>query len=517
MLTAARPASVLALLLLGHSLLHVLLGWMLGLSADEAQYALGADRLAPGYPAHPPLVAWLQWPLVAPGLPEGLLRLLPQALWVLTALLIHDIAQRLHTLLVPAVGTAAQAGLWAVGAFSLAPLPHLLGIALLPEGLLMFCTVALLWQTLRLLDALGPRGRHDWLLLGALLGLAVLASDLAALAVLPVAGVLLATHGPGLLRRRGPWLALLVMLLLALPNLAWNLLHGGGSWQLALRQAAAALGGDWGAARVLLFLLVQLLMYPLLLWGITGLRHAVRGGFEIDRAQAWLLAFFALPLLVLAVLSGGGAGLTLTPAPGWAALAPFAGVGLAALWAGGRRVLVAGCAVAQGLATLVLYLLLLLAGPPWLSSAGPEASEPEASNPFANFYGWEEAGSWARQLAYRHNIPRLAVQGRVQASRLAWYARPLPVHVLAPPGGPLAGDAGPLPPGASAVLLDWSQQPFQLPVGEGLFQRCEPVQGIEARHAGRMVAHFRFSLCYGWGGQPAPRARDAIGTGEATR
>ncbi len=120
MLTSHRPASVLALLLLGHSLLHVLLGWMLGFSADEAQYALGADRLAPGYPAHPPLVAWLQWPLVALDLPEGLLRLLPQALWVLTALLIHDIAQRLHTLLVPAVGTAAQAGLWAVGAFSLA-------------------------------------------------------------------------------------------------------------------------------------------------------------------------------------------------------------------------------------------------------------------------------------------------------------------------------------------------------------------------------------------------------------
>ncbi len=501
---AIRPPVVLALLLLGHSLLHFILGWVLGLSGDEALHLLYAAHPAPGYVDHPPLVGWVQWPMLALGAPEGLLRLVPEVLWVLTALFIHDTARRLHTLLVPAAGRIDDAGLWAVLAYSLAPVLHILGIGLLPDTLLMLFTAALLWQTLRLLDDSRVGQLHEWLLLGALLGLAGLSKYTALFALLPVLACLLSAHGLRLLLRAGPWLALLLVLALVLPVLLW---HAGPDGANPLR---SAMGGAWDLGQLLVFLLAQSLLYPLLIWGVFGLRHKVLGGLELDPSQAWLLAFFALPFTVLTGVSGGGASLTHWTAPAWVALAPFAGLGLAALWAGGQRRLIWLLGGLQALFTVGLYALMLLAGPPWLSSEAPGSPEPERSNPFADFYGWHDAGLYAQQLAGEHRIPRLAVQHRSLASRLAWYARPLPVHVLAPDEtDPFSLWNGPLPPGASAVLLDWSQLAYQLPVGEGMFERCEPAQSLTVQHAGRAVSRFRLHLCHGWGGLPAPRRQDA--------
>lgn len=503
---ATRPAHVLALLLLGHSLLHFVLGWMLGLSGDEAHYALYGAHPALSYYDHPPLVGWVQLPLVALDAPEGLLRLVPEALWVLTALFIHDTARRLHTLMVPAVGSADSAGLWAVLAYSLAPVLHILGIGLLPDTLLMLFTAAILWQTLRLLDETIARRLPDWLLLGALLGLAGLSKYTAIFAALPVLACLLATHGLRLLRRPGPWIALLLAVTLVLPVFVWNAQH---DWISFAYQLKHGKGSHWQLGQLLVFLLAQALLYPLLVWGVSGLRHKVLGGFGLDGSRAWLLTFFALPFAVLAWLSGGGSSLPHWTAPAWVALAPFAGLGLAALWAGGRRTLIWVLGGLQALFTLGLYVLMLLAGPPWIASEPPGSGEPEMVNPFTDFYGWNEAGAHAQQLARENNIPHLAVQNWTLASRFAWYARPLPVHVLAPDFDQFSLWTGPLPVGASAVLLDWSQMAHELPVGEGLFERCEPGESFAVQHAGRPVSRFRLFLCHGWGGRPAPRRQDA--------
>lgn len=504
--TAPRTSTLLlALLLLGHSLLHFTLGWVLGLSGDEAHYALYGANLALSYYDHPPLVGWLQWPLVALDAPDGVLRLLPEALWVATALFVFDTARRLHRLLVPAAGSADAAGLWAVLAYSLAPLLHVLGIGLVPDTLLMFFTAAILWQTLRLLDEALAQSLGAWLLLGALLGLAGLAKYTAIFAALPVLACLFAAHGTALLRRAGPWLALVLALVLVLPVFVWNAQH---DWISFAYQLKHGKGSHWQAGQVLVFLLVQALLYPLLIWGAAGLRHQVLGGFEFDRAQAWLLAFFALPFAVLAYLAGGGSSLPHWAAPAWVALAPFAGLGLAALWASGRRALIYAFGGLQAFITVSLYALMLLAGPPWMAGEAPDSQAPETLNPFTDFYGWDEAGLRATELAHQHNISHLAVQNWTLASRLAWYARPMPVHVLAPDFDQFTLWTGPLPLGTSAVLLDWSQMAHQLPVGDGLFERCEPADTVTVRHAGRLVSHFDLYLCHGWAGRPAPRRRD---------
>jgi hypothetical protein len=144
-----------------------------------------------------------------------------------------------------------------------------------------------------------------------------------------------------------------------------------------------------------------------------------------------------------------------------------------------------------------------------MSSEGLEAREPEMINPFTDFYGWDQVGTRAVQLARERGVDHLAVQNWTLASRFAWYARSLPVHVLDPGFDQFSLWTGPLPVGASAVVLDWSQMSHQLPEGAGMFERCEPAEVVPVRHAGRTVAHFGLHVCHGWGGRPAPRRHDA--------
>jgi 4-amino-4-deoxy-L-arabinose transferase-like glycosyltransferase len=57
--------------LLALVLLHLAIGASIGLSVDEAHYLLYAAYPDWSYFDHPPLVGWVQWPLVALGAPSG--------------------------------------------------------------------------------------------------------------------------------------------------------------------------------------------------------------------------------------------------------------------------------------------------------------------------------------------------------------------------------------------------------------------------------------------------------------
>jgi hypothetical protein len=253
---------------------------------------------------------------------------------------------------------------------------------------------------------------------------------------------------------------------------------------------------------VLQFLLAQLLVYgPLALWGGVALLRQGRRPLFGTPVLLGLFSFFALPFALLLYLSGGGSGLPHWTAPAWAALSPFAGVGLAALWATGRGRALAIMAALQALLCALLYALMLTAGPPWMSSR----EQPEQINPFTDFHGWEEAGQRARRLAQELQLNRLGVQNWTLASRLAWYARPLPVHVLDPAFDQFSLWSGDLPVGADALVMDWSQMAYELPVGAGMFAHCAPVDGFAVEKLGRPVSGFVFYHCRDWGGKPQPK------------
>jgi 4-amino-4-deoxy-L-arabinose transferase-like glycosyltransferase len=501
-LSLAVPRNVRLMLAL-LCVLHFGLGAALGLSVDEAHYALYAAHPDWSYFDHPPLVGWAQWPLVVLGAPTWALRLVPELLWLGTALVVYHLAERLQS---AAIGAAelppGQAGLWAVLALALAPLLHVLGIGLLPDTLLVFFTALLVWTTLDLMDAALVRRALPWLALGLLLGLAGLSKYTAIFAAVAVAACLLLAHGAALLRNGWAWLALMLAVLLVVPVAYWNQANG---WISFTYQAKHGAGGGWQGSHVARFLVVQLLVYgPLLLWGWSGWRQAQA------RSSRSLALFFVLPFAVMAFLSGGGTSLPHWTAPAWVALAPFAGIGLAHAVHQGRRWPILCLGAVQALLCAAVLGLMLTGGQPFITNTSGQGNSAQPSNPFADVHGWDTAGERARALAAQHGLQSVSVQNWTLASRLGWYARPLPVHVLEDRFDQFDLWAGDLPRGASTLLVDWSQLGYAVPLGEHGFADCALLATQDVQRWGQPLAHFRFYACHNWAGHtPQPRLAGA--------
>lgn len=480
--------------------LHFGMGALLGLSVDEAHYALYAVHLDWSYFDHPPLVGWAQWPLVALNAPTWAMRLVPELVWLATALLAYRLAERLNASTQPMVPTG-QAGLWAVAALALAPLLHVLGIGLLPDTLLMFFSVALLGLTWDLMDGNIVRRPLPWVALGAVLGLAGLSKYTAILAAAAVALCLMLAHGVAVLRNVWLWMSVAIGLLLVMPVAYWNERN---QWISFVYQAQHGAGGGWQVAHLLRFLVVQLLVYgPLLLWGLAGVPRAQGAS---PRA---LLLFFVVPFVVLAALSGGGTSLPHWTAPAWAALAPFAGVGLAHAMQNGHRWVIWGLVSVQGLVSAAALGLMLTGGVPLFTGATGQGNSANPSNPFADLHGWDAAGSRARVLAEQHGLQSVGVQNWTLASRLGWYASPLPVYVLEDRFDQFDLWAGDLPAGGNTLFVDWSQLAYMAPIGDNGFTDCTLLETQDVRRLGTTIATFRFYACHNWSGQPRPRLRGA--------
>jgi len=489
------------ILLLVVCILHFGLGALLGLSVDEAHYALYAVHLDWSYFDHPPLVGWTQWPLVALDAPTWAMRLVPELVWLATALLAYRLAERLNASAQP-TAPAGRAGFWTVVALALAPLLHVLGIGLLPDTLLMFCSVALLGLTWDLMDAGAVRRPLPWLALGVVLGLAGLSKYTAILVAAAVALCLMLAHGAGVLRNVWLWMAVGIGLLLVLPVAYWNERN---HWISFVYQARHGAGGGWQVTHLARFLVVQTLVYgPLLLWGLAGVRQAAGGH---PRA---LLLFFVVPFVVLAGLSGGGTSLPHWTAPAWAALAPFAGVGLALARQHGRRWIIWGLVAVQGLVCTAVLGLMLTGGVPVVTGSTGQGNSAAPSNPFADVHGWDVAGSRARVLAQQHGLHSVGVQNWTLASRLGWYARPLPVYVLEDRFDQFDLWAGDLPAGGDTLLVDWSQLAYAVPMGDNGFANCTLLETQDVRRLGTTIATFRFYACRNWSAQPLPRLRGAV-------
>jgi 4-amino-4-deoxy-L-arabinose transferase-like glycosyltransferase len=501
---SAMPTRLRALLALVFAL-HVLLGANLGLSVDEAHYALYAAHPALSYFDHPPMVGWVQWPLVALSAPTVLLRLVPGLLWLGTLLLVYRLTLRIAAAEGLAQDAAAgedamRAGFWALAVLLLAPLLHILGIGLLPDTLLMFWSVALMLQTLRLMDRTHADSLAQWLLLGALLGLAGLSKYTAIFTAAAVALCLLRAHGLALLRKPALWLATLLALALVSPVAIWNAQN---HWVSFVYQVKHGAGSSWQGVHLLRFLLVQVLAFgPLLFWGWAGGRRVAAG-------ERLLLGFFAIPFAVLAYLSGGGSSLPHWTAPAWVALAPFAGIGLAGRRYAGQRLGVKILLALQAVACVALPALMLSAGMPFMEGKAASAESSDAPNPFADLHGWDAAGARAKELAAQQGLDAVAVQNWTLASRIGWYARPLKVHVLEATFDQFDLWAGKLAPGSSALLVDWSQLPYETPLGAHGFQQCSKLDHLEVQRLGYAVSNFDFYACSGWSGDPLPRLKSA--------
>lgn len=489
---------LLALLALGLGI-HAVFATLLTLSVDEAHYAYYAVRLDWSYFDHPPLVGWVQWPLVALGAPDGILRLIPQALWLVACLLARRLALDINAL-VPAwnyASTAKEAaGLWAVALMLCAPLMHVLAVGLLPDTLLMVLTLLIMQSTLRL--AVTPLGKQHatlkrWLALGALLGLAGLSKYTAIIPALTVIAILIRMHGITLLTMRGPWLAVALALLIVTPVFVWNAQH---DWISFAYQLAHGGGGTWQIRRLAAFIAIQLAAYGPLL--ALGSYLCLR---DIIRQKKWFVAgltlFFIFPFCITALLSGGGS-LPHWTAPAWLAITPFAANAIGAHWASGKQFWIRAFVRVQVAICLLAFVLLFFVGIPGITQDHPWGKK----NPLADMWGWDSAGALAQTLSHEHNIPSVSVRNWTLASRMAWYAKPLATFVLDKRFDQFDLWFGEIPTGADSLFVNWSQMRFDLPTQPSGFESCTLVKQLDIKRLGRLISDFKFYHCRNWGAAP---------------
>lgn len=426
---------------------HAWVAWTTGLTGDEAHYLLYARHLDWSYFDHPPLVGWLQVPMVwladATGLTNssGFLRLPAQLLWIAMAWVLWNLALLLSS--------DRRVAAWSLILLSTSPVLQIHGMALLPDTLL--CLFALVAALLCVWIRQTPKRWSLWLGLGFTLGLAGLSKYSAIFLAIGLAIYL----GAGLTRSRSrpwPWKQMLAAVLLALlmvsPVFLWNAAH---DWISFKYQGGHVSGSGWQLRHLALFLVVQLLVFgPAASLGLLAFvrRMGSHHSFLPVRDQMGLLSVFAVFMLVLGWLSGGGRSLPYWTSPAWVVALPFAAAGIVQL-GGLMRRLNAGLAVAS--AALVLSLagslqsgtffnLRHFDGPqPFLDN--PQGKTRVLTNPLAEVHGWPELGEALLRLqAARgdsgsadspHQLPMaVAVGNWTLGSRLGWYAWPQPVLVV---------------------------------------------------------------------------------------
>ena len=490
-------AELIWIAVFGSLLLHVFFASSLSLSIDEAHYALYAVHLDLSYFDHPPLVGWLHWPLVQAGVNDWALRLVPQALWLVSLFLAWQLAEAAR-MAVPAWSEALAPGVaggTAAIMVLLTPLLHVLAIGLLPDTLLMVLVLLIMGVCLHLcapvaLDGNAPP-RSRWLFLGVLLGLAGLSKYTAILFAAGVAAALLLSHGWRLLRSPYPWLAALVAVAIVSPVFYWNALN---DWISFSYQASHSRGGDWQLRGVLVFAALQLIAFgPLTIIAFWKFLRAASpaGGSRL----VWALGFVLwIPLVVTAVMAGGGRSLPHWMAPVWIGVMVLGAPVLAIAWRDGSRLLLTVCALLQAGVSGVMFVGLFFAG---LPGAG-HMSDITKTNPFADVRGWNEAGLRSLALAREVSADAIAVPNWVLASRLAWYARPSPVVVLDNRSDQFDLWFGDLRVGQSAIFVRWSQHWAAPPVGPELFQQCRSADTFDVERLGRVISRFELFVCNGW-------------------
>ena len=480
------------------TIIHLVLGFTTELSVDEAHYALYADRLAWSYFDHPPLVGWIQWPLVAINAPDGILRLIPIMLWIISCAMVYQITEQMWSLCHPQSEpqSSSRAGLFAVAVIVFAPLPHVLAVGLVPDSLLTPLALGILWMALRWIAQDGQYRFSQWILLGVLFGLAGLSKYTAVLYALAFSIACLTVPRWNVLREPGFYIAILIALLLISPVLLWNAAH---DWISFRYQIDHGSGGTWQWRRVAAFIGIQIGVFGFL--PLLGSWSVLRWSLtQPSKKSVMLFIFFALPFAVFAALSGGG-GLPHWTTPAWFCLAPLAGAGLALWWEQGKRWLISLFLAIQGTLVIVGLTLVMTAGYPIAGQM--------KSNPLADLYGWRSASTLANLLVKELKASGIAVQNWTLASRVAWYARPTSVFVLDDRYDQFDLWFGSLPEGSNVILLNWSQMSFKPPVGEGQFRTCRPLDRLSIGHMGEALSQFELSYCQGWGGKANPQ-REAL-------
>ncbi len=440
-------------LIAGMTLVRVLVAAATPLLHDEAYYWLWARRLDWSYLDHPPMIAWLIRGATWGGDTELWVRLPALVLGVIIAWGLFVLGREMFD---------ARVGLLAVVLYQVTPILGGAGSFSTPDAPMYAAWVAVLllaWQALHVRPT-------RWWGVGLAVGLGLLSKLYVALLGVGLALYLLFQE-KSWLRRREPYLAALVALVVFLPVLYWNWTH---DWAMVrfLAYERAESGAPFGptAMRQMLELHFPLILtlFPAYLWAMAAAWRR-----RADARFSFLL-LTSLPALILPfVLAPTGASRGHLPGPGYIGLA----VVLAALWTRATAALAAAnAAVLAAFAALVLVPSL----PPF-----PGARE---------YYGWREAGARAVQEVREAGGGAILVAHRYQvAAHLGYYTQDAaPVLVLPrPPAGSIWPDPRDYA-GATAIAITYDPERF---AWEHCFSTIEERPDLRVILRGREIQAFR--------------------------
>jgi len=268
-------------------------GATLPLSVDEAYYMAWSKSLDWGYWTKPPVIAWaIAAARSVCGETAGCVRVTSLIAFPVTSLVLLALSYRMTKSWTTACVTSAL--------FAMLPLSSFYGIAATTDAFLLLfwaCAMLCLW--------LAIEGKFwAWPLLGLAFGLGLLSKY--TMLVFGLSALLVLAHPKWrhVWKSVGPYLALLVALLVFSPNLAWNLTHQMPTFQhtAAISQGGNAYGLHWDVLGKFLF--EQLLLgnpFLVLGWGVSvviGLRNAsYRHWFELSMSMPILLVISLQALL----------------------------------------------------------------------------------------------------------------------------------------------------------------------------------------------------------------------------
>jgi 4-amino-4-deoxy-L-arabinose transferase-like glycosyltransferase len=392
--------------------------WVAGhmdFETDEAYYWLWSRHLAISYFDHPPVVAYLVrlGTAVFGDTILGVRSMAIVAMIVATALL-----YALTVILFGERRLGLLAALW----FSTMPLTTFFSIIIYPDvpqmlfWVLSCVGLALVWQS--------GRGAW-WYLVGAAMGLLLLSKYTGVFLLFGVvAWLAVAAEMRSWLRRREPYVAALIALILFSPVMLWNAREG---WASFIKQFGRAVetSPDGGLANMAGFVGVQAAFVSPLIFAfcIAGVAAAAWRGWRRQEANWLLLALSSAPML----LYFAGHALSAEVLAQWPSAAyPTAVVAAVAAFAAPanrtiRRALLRysfGAAPWLGLA-LTLFMCAQMTLRP--------VSTVAARDPLSRFAGWAELAADARAAADAQHAGYIATSDYATNATLAFYLRDIPV------------------------------------------------------------------------------------------
>ncbi|MCF6345195.1 MAG: glycosyltransferase family 39 protein [Thiomicrorhabdus sp.] len=490
---SAQRASIFLVSLM--SLLHLFLAFHVELGGDEAHYALYGLMPDWSYFDHPPMVGWLQilpmW--LAPY--DWSARIVPIALYALLNYVLYQLTIELfckqssnsnwqHRQ--PAHDTNHWLGFWTLAVLNSCLILVLMGMAMLPDNLLMVVTLALILTVIKLLET---NAFKYWIILGVLVGLAALSKYTAVTLVVSLLLVMLVEKRWIWLAQKGLWLAILIAILMITPVLYWNAQN---DWASFLYQIDHGTGSAvWELDSLVRTQLVQLASYTPVIF-ILGWWMMLKPAHYRD-ARTRLLLLFALPITALFAWGSGFE----ESLPHWVSLSWLLLIPIIVHWAWQLRdkkwlkPLAYFHFILAGSLVLLAHSLLYK---PWIPFD-------DHKNPIQGDYGWPQAAKTALELQKNltddpKTLP-LFVSNWSVTSHLAWYARPQPVFITSKKqtqyafwfGLPHAGTNGLL------VVPHYEKTPpkTQKPAH---FERCERLKEEPLSVNGAIVVTYYYYHCF---------------------